>query len=476
MAGDDDSDIDGTNIWVYTGIYIAYFCGIILLSVIVDRCGFADKTMTKLGQGAHSSFMKYEYPKLNKNYDEPEKEPGCCSNKKKIAPAPTGSEDEFVDHSCRAYCMSWFFGKKIAEVEYNPLFVKKLLTDSAYWGIEEGMVGFWKYQQAILADYVFLVYNTHALISLFCASKRSRLGRKERRHAFIVQHCLAFFLTAALQSSFDDAVSRTLVNVFVVIPVCLLVNSLYLFLLTCPCLIREYEWCCCQIIADFMMKLGRIVAFPFVLVAICLLLAAAVFTTGDNFGSVIRYAYEVHCLSIVQELVMISFKFRYDKYIQYKFFGITVFELGTWFKEQCEIFELSEENGDYNVVVTNWLCRIRITQWTRKPGLVRPLPLDGDVEMGEMTSKPNITTSAAISEPGAGAGEGLGSNDSGEENTGAAKVFSYVPVSTEEPVGAAVPKVNEVQPASPAASESAGPGIVDNLMGANKVGIEPTTE
>lgn len=502
MAMSDDFEND--NLYYYAAIYVAYFCGIILLSVFLDRNGFADKTMMKLGQSAHTAFMKYEYPKLNKNYNDPEKVPGCCSNTKKVAPAPSGGEVEaVVDYSIRAFCITWCVGKKIAEVEYNPLFIKKLLSRAAYWGIADGLTGCWKWQYGILSDYVFVVFNQHTFLSLFCASKRGRLARKERRHAFIVQHCLAFFMASALAGSLDNAVERLVVNMFVIVPICLMVNTLYIFLLTCPCLIREWQWCCCQMIADCLSKAGRVVAFPFVMIAVCLLLLAAAYTVGDNFSAVIKYAYQVHCLSIVQELVLLSCMFRYNTYTRYKCFGITVFEFGTWFKEQCMIFDLSEENGDYTVKELK-LGRFSVTQWTRKPGLVRPAPLDGDVEMGDMQQRPNENNKDNAAAGGGEQGTAIGKkkddaavtafngdgsmerDDDGAGNTCDEMVMvspgsgggttapgsgMYVPVALD------VPKTDEVQPATDADGEvNAGPGLIDRLKGTNKVGIEPTVD
>jgi hypothetical protein len=455
MANDDvGANTSGDQFWIYSAIYVAYFCGLIFVSVLLDRCGSFDHTMAKLGQSAHSAFMKYEYPKLNKNYNEPEKVPGCCSNKK-VAPAPTSPNDKpEVDHSLKAYFVTWCFGKEVVEMEYNPLFVKKLLSMSAYWGINDGMVGCWKWQHGILADYVFVVFNQHKFLSLFCASKRSRLGRKEMRHAFLVQHCLAFFFAALLAGTLDNGFARIMVNIFVVIPICLIVNKLYIFLLTCPCLIREYQWCCCQIIADWLMKVGRIVAFPFVLVAICCLFLAAAFTVGDDYGAVAEYAYQVHCMSIVEELVLLSFMFRYNTYTEIKVFGITVFEFGTWFKEQVEIFDLSEEKGDYTVVETVFGRLLKIIEWKRKPGLVLPPSIDGDVEMGDMVSnKP-------------------GEEEEAKEGEKTTPYVPVVPVQSESQSESA-DKTSLVQPAQEVA-ETAGPGIVDQLKGTNKVGVEPT--
>jgi hypothetical protein len=101
---------------------------------------------------------------------------------------------------------------------------------------------------------------------------------------------------------------------------------------------------------------------------------------------------------------------------------------------------------------------LKIIEWKRKPGLVLPPSIDGDVEMGDMVSnKP---------------GEEKEEEEEAKEGEKKTPYVPVVPVQSESQ-SESVDKTSLVQPAQEVA-ETAGPGIVDQLKGTNKVGVEPT--
>lgn len=400
------------NTWVRTSVYVAYFFGIVFLSIVLDRLGTFDAFMARLGQSAHRAFMKYEYVKRKEsatphdNYLEHMDEPmegGCCSlavhkvaadlanngaNDDNEEDDSEGSEDADSEHElpvssqCLRCIFIWFYGRPHIESAYNLFFVRKLLTNATYWGCEEGVVSLFGDARPIVSDFVYCVCNNHSFLAIFCATKRGKYARPDRRRAFIVQNCVTFFLECMVNDSIargdgrtSPFVSRLLFNVFLVTPVSLIVNHSYHYLLTCPCLSRHFDWCFCQFLADCGYCVGRTLSFPVLVAMLYLLYAASTFTARDEFGTMLQYVYQVHLMSILTDLLWLSLAFRYDRYTAYEVAGFTVFSFGSWFKEQVEIFDLKE--GKHYIVVERGWPWLRRVQWFRRAGVVRPRP-EGD--------------------------------------------------------------------------------------------------
>lgn len=395
---------------VGTGIYVGYFCGIVLLSIVCDRLGTFDNFVKELGESTHTAFMKYEYHKHNEsatvhdtyleNFDDPMD--GCCGfSSTKVTPGvdvPYDSESDSdsdsesgsgmgqslsVSSRWLRWLLTWIYGREHCEPQYNLFFVRKLAVDAHYWGCADGVVTLCGDSRGIIGDFVFRLCNNHSLFSIFLASKRSRFARQDRRRAFIVQTCVTFFLEALVGDAISGSsgnyyVSSFLFNFFIVSPVALLVNHSYFYLLTCPCLKRRYDWCYCQFLADCGYVMGRVFAFPFLLGSLYLLYAASSFT-DDYFGTLITYVYQVHVMSVLEDLWRLSLAYRYERYTRYEVLGYPVFSFGNWFREQCEVFDLKEEKH-YVEVVRGWSW-LRRVQWFRRAGVVRPRP-EEDIEHG----------------------------------------------------------------------------------------------
>lgn len=403
----DADSVTGTANGVYYGVYIAYFLGIIVLSLMLDRLGLMDERVAELGNKAHKAFMKYEIEKARGNAKKEAKARqasgledkssggGCCgggssavvpivdpeAELKKPHEIEVQGEVPVVNHKpgcCRRFWCGWDGG----EDEYNPLFIKKILSPAAYYGCVDDMVCCLCCTSGMSADFIFFLLNRHSLLSMFCASKQNSFSRNERRVAYYVQHSLAFMCAVLVESSGMDPNTRIIFNVLVITPFTMFINTSYYYMLACPCLVREWKWDCCRRMADCLEVLGKVIAYPLSITSFFLLLVAATATT--DWAAVAKYAYQVHLTSMLSEVALASFLFRYNTYTEYKFCGVKVFAFGTWFKEQCEIFDL-KEGVHYNVSSGCFLipCLMSQTQWKRVPGVVRPLPFDGDVELAQ---------------------------------------------------------------------------------------------
>ena len=399
------------------GIYCAYFVGLVLIALLIDRCACFDKTVDRLGHSAHIAFLKYERPKIMEKEgkkDAPTDNKGCCKKAQyaKVAPSDVPIEKKPESKGCCSrLCSLLFFpcvtchycvcGGSFVGEEYNPLFLLKLLSADSYFGIADGLVCCCCCATSMMGDFFFYLFNHHTILSMLFASKQNVFSRGERRIAFYVQNCLAFFFSILVVSYTTSALQKAVINVLVITPISLLVNTSYYYLLACPCLIREWDWACSQWCASWCEKFGKVIAYPFTLVAVGLLLAAAALSQSDGGTAVSKYAYQVHVTSIFVDLIMATFKFRRNRFTSFKFCSIPVFEIGNWFKEQVAIFELKP---DENFAITKGFLIpgiITFEHWRRLPGKQneRPLVLDGDIEMGIIASPGSIRSVAVAPAP-----------------------------------------------------------------------------
>ena len=164
-----------------------------------------------------------------------------------------------------------------------------------------------------------------------------------------------------------------------------------------------------------------------------------------------------------------------------------MFSTGAWFKEMCEIFDLSEDNGDYTTVSTVY-WRLAVHQMKRKPGLVRPLPLDGDVEMGEIVrgeeeSKEEEKEGHSAAEPGGGVnvdeGAAVGSQPINEKTEYESLIPNEPPQSPEKVSETLLPVQSPPTNASDqvvSQTQSPAPGLMDLLAGGtnnNQIAPDP---
>lgn len=230
-----------------------------------------------------------------------------------------------------------------------------------------------------MADFLFFLFNNHSMFSMFASSKSNPYSRGEKRLAFFFQHCLAFFFAAIVANAGMDTASEILFNCLIIVPVTLFVNKMFYYLLSCPCLINDYEWCICQCISDCIEVMGAAIAYPMALVAFFLLLMASIYTKGDNYNSLGVYAYQIHVLSTFTDTVMVALQFRHNTYVAYSIFGIEVFCTGTWFKNFCDVNGYIEDK-EVKKTTTNHLKYLKVEVWKRLATRADK-PLEGDIEM-----------------------------------------------------------------------------------------------
>ena len=153
---------------------------------------------------------------------------------------------------------------------------------------------------------------------------------------------MAFFFGCLVIYSGVTASQALLLKFLVITPLTLFVNTCYYYLLACPCLIRQFENKWKENCASYLGMMGQMIAYPCALFSFVLLILSAYFVNSNHIAAVIKYAYQVHVVSILQDLFMTSLLFRYNHYTEYYICGITVLRTGAWFRELMEVFELKE--------------------------------------------------------------------------------------------------------------------------------------
>jgi hypothetical protein len=404
MSTDDDDYLSSEETFTLFGYYCIYFLGFVFVCLVFDRVACCDGWGAHLGNLAHTSFLKYERKYILKKKGvqvDPHANPnegGCCKRANiKVAPeeAIKAEETKEANHSLLSYCccvcnaFTYVCCGNDDCDDWNPTFVRKLLTKEAYYGIPDDKACFsWCccWHSGMFADFVFYLMNHHTVLSMIMASKQNSFSRGERKVAFFVQHCMAFLCASVVVALDASPVQALLINMFVITPITLLINTLYYYMLACPCLLREWQWAVSAWCASMLDSFGKIIAYPLAIVAILFLLIAALVNSLAQEGqldAVVRYSYQVHLVSIFVDFAMAAILFRQDTYTEYKVFGITAISTGTWFKQQCDIFEL-EETVHYTSH-TQVIIPIFMKTVTRRrvPGVVRPLPVSAsDIEMG----------------------------------------------------------------------------------------------
>lgn len=463
----------------YFGIYVAYFLGIVTLALILDRFGVADSAVGRLGESAHKSFMKYEVEaartgksnrshkartatvapesemmergEANADTSAPAPQGNCCCRGRSAQIAPTEASpnppanstaanevipisqeelEQLENDRKKQSCVSFIcFGAPYIE-NYNPLFLKKLLTNKAFYGCDDNLVCCCWCATGFVGDFFFYLFNHHSILSMFAAVKSNAFARSERRIAYFVQHSLALFFAALVTEVGFDPVTKIAFNIFVITPITLIVNKFFYYMLTCPCLIREYRWTICRYMAKCLEYIGLLIAYPMSLVSFGLLLIAATLTVGDHFAVVAAYAYQVHVVSMGTDTLMATLLFRKNTYTVYKVCGITVYEIGQWFKEYVEIHEL-KEGKDYSVKTSTCGRLLTIESWRRLPQAERAL--EGDIEMQEL--KPQAAARPADGAPA----EAAPASSSSPAAASAAAVANAQTVTAESGVTPAAP-------------------------------------
>lgn len=390
---DDDYSAITEATYVHLGVYLAYFVGLLFLALMVDRCQVMNKLVNHLGDTSHQWFVQYkgDHQRSNStaNFGDDDSSLigpcGCFCGQAVVAQsakvtATTASTP--TDIRIGSSVLYQFFCGPTIPLKYCSSFRKRLLTGAAYWGCASHSFCCFS-GSGFLSDMMFYFCNNHIILSMFSASLQHPLSRAERRVAFLVQHSVAFFLSVLLSmiSFVFTEEQLLLINLFVVTPFTLFVNYSYYYMLACPCLIREYRWNICKCCASCLECMGKVIAYPLSLGSIILLLMAAMFTQNDSYTALARYAYQVHLVSTFTDFLMTAVRFLHDHYFKFKVLGFTVFEVGNWFKEMVEIFDLEKDTGYTETTKTLIPLLLTMVQWTRVPGVVRPLPVEGDIEM-----------------------------------------------------------------------------------------------
>lgn len=398
---DDDADDENETNYFYFAVYTIYFVGIMVVMFIFDRFGLLDKKVSNLGKAAYEAFSNTEMVDIlnKKNVKRPadappkvespiERDGGadapsqahsssccgvcdccchccCCCCCRNLAVVPVGSDGTAVANTTKQSCTNRFLFGKEDNDNYNAYFRRKLISGDTYFGCPGNLVCCYGLSNPLMADFIFFSLNNHCVMSMFSASLSNPFSRNERKMAFFVQHCMAFFLAATITNAGADPLTKVLLNAFVIVPITLIINNSFYMVLTCPCLINDYQWAVCRWCSSCLEWLGGTIAYPMCLLSVFFLLLSASFLSNeDNYESLVSYAYQIHVLSIFSDVMLTSFKFRTNDYTAFYFCGIPVFSFGQWFKEYCGVHHFVE-NVDYAISTRSCCGLVKSVHWRR---------------------------------------------------------------------------------------------------------------
>jgi hypothetical protein len=187
--------------------------------------------------------------------------------------------------------------------------------------------------------------NNHSILSMFMTVKGHPYSRGEKRSTFFCQNCIAIsFAAFAAQLSATEAIA---VNILVISPVMILLKTQLYYLLACPCLRSCHEkGGCAGGCASFLESIGWFIVIPFIFICLAALIVATILNDGEAKyagNHIASYAYSVHVVAAVQEVVMVYVMYfltgRYS--IKMYFCCIPIMTFGKYYNDKvlCGLVE-----------------------------------------------------------------------------------------------------------------------------------------
>ena len=175
---------------------------------------------------------------------------------------------------------------------------------------------------------------------MFLSVKGHPYSRAEKRSTFFCQNCLALGFAVFIDAVGWGQAGAVLFNIFVVSPTMIMLKKQLYYALACPCLRSCHErGGCSACCASCLEGLGFFVLLPIIGIALVFLLMAAMYTHGLVRTAGYRiagYAYSVHVISSIQEIVLIWAMFfwtgRYS--LKVSFCCIPLATFGTYYNEK----------------------------------------------------------------------------------------------------------------------------------------------
>lgn len=185
---------------------------------------------------------------------------------------------------------------------------------------------------ACRGDYIFYVLNQNSLLSMFACVPEHPFSRYDRRLAFIVQHSVAFIF-AILFKVIGDSTTTLILNIFVVIPIKMVVVTGFYAFVACPCL-QGTEHGCLKCLFGCCENLGSFWAHIFVVISLVWLVLAGYGTVrNDNLKTLGGYLWSVFVIGQAVENILAFFNFALSTcHVDIKVCCITVFTISPWHK------------------------------------------------------------------------------------------------------------------------------------------------
>jgi len=198
--------------------------------------------------------------------------------------------------------------------------------------------------RACRGDYIFYVLNQNSLLSMFACVPEHPFSRYDRRLAFIVQHSVAFIF-AILFKVIGDATTTLILNIFVVIPIKMIVVTGFYAFVACPCLQGTENGClkclfgCCE-------NLGSFWAHIFVVISLLWLVLAGYATVkNDNLKTLGAYLWSVFVIGQVVENILAFLNFAFSTcHIDIKVCCITVFTISKWYQSYIKFKKIATKS------------------------------------------------------------------------------------------------------------------------------------
>lgn len=340
-------DSDNTN-WGGFGIYIAYIFAFVILTFFLDKFKLFDRWVHELSLKSQEHLHPYV---LRQRHVDPE------DSNRKNAEHETHYEGECCD------CM--FGGKERCSSEisqYKVEYLSYLLDAPVYLAVapvestikDETVINLcwcWPIRIApkLFSDILLYNFNKHSLLGMFATTKGHPFSRAEKRSAFLCQTCMA--LGFGILVSQLTAYEKLLLNIFLISPTMIALNTALYYLLACPC----FRTCkerggCAKCFVSCLEGLGWFIAVPIALSCISFLLGMAIVTSGNpstSLNVIASFAYSVHVVSSIQEAFMSFLIFLNGRHcFHIKVCCMKVMTLGKYFEEKIHLAEW-EENKHY---------------------------------------------------------------------------------------------------------------------------------
>jgi len=314
------------------GLYFAVFFGSVLVSGFIDGMGVFNNLIYKKGINANAKCKKeriaYEKLKTEASGD------GFASidnyNQEDLNPKIIGTGYSGI------YCC--ITGSQCI-YEFDPYFHKELIKQRLYYNCANSS----NMYQALRSDYYFYILNENSLLGMFCCLPGHPFSRFERRLAFIVQHSVAFILTTLVSKL--DKTAAIIINIFLIIPLKAFINQSFYSIVACPCLQGTRHPClrsifgCCEHMGSYIALLCTFISL------IWFVVAGYTTTRNDKFHTLGEYMWTVFAIGQVVENITNYLQFAFSsRYLEIKFFCVTVFTIGNWYKDYIKREKLASKS------------------------------------------------------------------------------------------------------------------------------------